>query len=95
MLALFFDGLLWGVWLLGVVIPTLLVLTAVGVTVYRQFFKKEYIDAFTLVRDFPPDLPTAEPEEMPVRHRSLTTIVRPPKVYRKEEDDDDEKGQGS
>lgn len=95
MITLFFNGLLWGVWLLGALIPTVLVLTAVGVTVYRRYFREEYVDAFTLMEDFPPDLPTSEPEPEHSGHRFIaSTIVRPPKIYRKGENDDD-KGKGS
>jgi hypothetical protein len=90
-LTLFFDGLLFGVWLLGAVIPTLLVLIILGVTAYR-LTREEYIDAFTLMDDFPPELPTAE-EAKPAKkpHRFIaSTIVRPPEVRKRKDDDDTE-----
>lgn len=87
MFTLFFNGLLWGVWLLGALTPTLLVLAVVGVTLYRLFFREEYIDAHTFMEDFPPELPTAEPPKE--QHRFVAgTIVRPPEISRREDDDE-------
>lgn len=95
MLTLFFDGLLLGVWLLGAVTPTLLVLIILGVTAYR-LTREEYIDAHTFMEDFPPDLPTSEPEvakpELAKKpHRFIaSTIVRPPEISERKDDDDTE-----
>lgn len=92
MFTLFVNGLLFGVWLLGALIPTLLVLAAVGVTLYR-LLREEHIDALTFMEEFPPELPTSEPDTAPVpeRHRFIaSTIVRPPEISeRKEKDEDD------
>ncbi len=91
MLTLFFNGLLFGVWLLGAVIPTLLVLIIIGVTAYR-LTREEYIDAHTFMEDFPPDLPTAEPEPKKIHRFIASTVVRPPEIKkRKERKDDDTK----
>lgn len=96
MLTLFFNGLIFGVWLLGAVIPTLLVLVILGVVAYR-LTREEYIDVHTLMEDFPPDLPTSEPEEevkpeLKKPHRFVaSTIVRPPEILERKDDDDTEK----
>lgn len=91
MLTLFFDGLLFGVWLLGALIPTLLVLAIAGVTAYR-LTREEYLDAHTFMEDFPPELPTSEPEpETRKPHRFIaSTIVRPPEISERKDDDDTE-----
>lgn len=88
MLTLFFNGLLFGVWLLGALIPTLLVLAIAGVTAYR-LTREEYIDAHTFMEDFPPELPTTpEPKK---QHRFVaSTIVRPPEIAERKDDDDTE-----
>ena len=90
MLTLFFNGLLFGVWLLGAVIPTLLVLIIIGVTAYR-LTREEYIDAHTFMEDFPPELPTSEPEPIKKPHRFIaSTIVRPPEISERKDDDTEE-----
>ena len=87
MLTLFFDGLLFGVWLLGAVIPTLLVLAIAGVTAYR-LTREEDFDAHTFMEDFPPELPTAEEPEPRKPHRFIaSTIVRPPEISERKDDD--------
>ena len=91
MFTLFVDGLIFGVWLLGALTPLFLVLLLVGVTLYR-LLKEEHIDAATFIEDFPPELPTEEPE----RHRFIaSTIVRPPGISERKEKDDDDTEEGS
>lgn len=87
MLTLFFNGLLFGVWLLGAVTPTLLVLAIAGVTAYR-LTREEYIDAHTFMEDFPPELPTTEPEPRKPHRFIASTIVRPPEISERKDDDD-------
>ena len=91
MLTLFFNGLLFGVWLLGAVTPTLLVIAIIGVTAYR-LTREEYIDAHTFMEDFPPELPTTEEEPEPKKvHRFIaSTIVRPPEISERKDDDTEE-----
>lgn len=98
MFTLFFNGLFFGVWLLGAVIPILLVLSVLGVAAYR-LTREEYIDAHTFMEDFPPELPTSEeepeakekeePEPEPKKpHRFIaSTIVRPPEISERTDDD--------
>ena len=103
MLTLFFDGLLFGVWLLGAVIPAMLVVIIIGVTAYR-LTREKYIDAHTFMEDFPPELPTSEEEEEKEEeeeeeaepepkkpHRFIaSTIVRPPEISERTDDDTEE-----
>lgn len=86
MLTLFVNGLLFGVWLLGALTPTFLLLAVVGVTLYR-LLREEHIDALTFIEDFPPEIPTAE-EEM--EHRFIpSTIIRPPEISKRKEKNED------
>lgn len=88
MITLYLDGVLFGVWLLGALTPTLLVLAAAGVTLYR-LTREEYIDAQTFIEDFPPEIPTSEPEKE--SHRFIaSTIVRPPEISERKDDDTEE-----
>lgn len=89
MLTLFLDGLLFGVWLLGALTPVLLVLAAVGVTLYR-LLREEYIDAATFMEDFPPEIPTSEPEAKEPHRFIASTIVRPPEISERKDDDTEE-----
>jgi hypothetical protein len=94
---LFVNGLLFGIWLLGALTPTLLVLSVAGVTLYR-LLREEHIDAITFMEDFPPEIPTAEPDPKPEpeRHRFIaSTIVRPPEISERKEEDDDDTEKGS
>jgi hypothetical protein len=62
-----------------------------GATLYR-LFREEYIDAATFIEDFPPEIPTSEPEPEPPRHRFIaSTIVRPPNIHKVSDEDSEEK----
>lgn len=87
MLDLFFDGLVYGVWFLGAMIPGLLLLLAIGWGIYR-FTMHDVVRLEDFMEDFPPEIPTRGPE--PEYRFVPSTIVRPPNIKaRKDEDDDD------
>lgn len=91
MITLFLEGLVFGIWLLGAMTPLLLLAAVVGATLYR-LFREEYIDAATFIEDFPPEIPTSEPEPEPPRHRFIaSTIVRPPNIHKVSDEDSEEK----
>ncbi len=88
MLTVFINGLTSGIWFLGAMLPSLL-LVFVGVWAYGRAKKRDEVTLEDFMEDFPPDIPTrAEPE-----HRFVPSmIVRPPDIKpRKEDEDDDDK----
>ena len=88
MLTIFVSGLTSGIWFLGAMLPSLLLLF-VGVWAYGKAKKREEVTLDDFMADFPPDIPTRGPEP---EHRFASTIVRPPKIRsRKEDEDDDDK----
>jgi hypothetical protein len=92
----FIDGLLFGLWLLGVILPSLLGLTLTGYVlwlIYTKWFREEEYTAADFMEDFPPELPTND-DVVPEHRFIASTIVRPPNVVSREDvekDDDDEK----
>ena len=89
MFAVFVNGLVSGIWFLGAALPSLLLLL-LAMWAYGRAKKRDEVTFEGFMEDFPPDIPTSEPEQ---EHRFVaSTIVRPPDVMkRKENEDDDDK----
>lgn len=86
MFIIFVEGLLAGIWFLGAMLPGLVLLLTVGWVVYRFVLEDEpTIEDF--IEDFPPEIPTRAEE--PGYRFVPSTIVRPPKIMKREGEDDD------